>query len=187
MKPLSKILLFAMVLPFASCQTSKDLHKFSAKESLKTVASKDSIDNSKIETVTTTTTTTSYGDTLNGGLYFPSSITTDSSYANGTIYTDSLESSGIKVTGELQKTASGYKVKIKAIAKPKNIEQHSTEKKTEQKAVAVTSNTTAEKKSEVQTKDLHTKSFPVGIIYTIALLLLLVVVARYLYKKYKPF
>ena len=92
-----------------------------------------SSDTSSIKTEEVKETTTVFGDTLKASLYFDEQNSSDI-----------VESSGLRIKGILEKTTSGYKVKLEAVAKPVEITERTTTKIDEKKGVSVTTTSVTE-------------------------------------------
>ena len=182
------LLTILIALVFGSCSMQKELHKNTVKQSEQSATTIDSTDTTKSSSVTEINRTTAYGDTLSGSMYFGDEVVGESGNVvgdntNNGGYSDSIESNGVKVVVALEKTRTGYKAKVKAIAKPVSTVDHFKQTTTDNKGVAVKTVATVEKKSEASSKDVKKKTSWLG--FGLIGLGILVLLGWYIIKKYK--
>ena len=173
MKNLVLLLLLAFSICLFSC--ARNVVKNNTKTQVTETEITKATTNIQTDTELVTESTQLYGDSLKASLHF------DEHNAS-----DSIESAGLFVKGTLVKTSNGYKVNLKAVAKPVIKTDKTTQITQEKKQVLSLTDktidtTTTEKEKEV-TPTLG------GKIYTFItlgfLLLLLFIILRFVYKRF---
>ena len=122
MKNLIFLLFIACAVSFFSC--ARNVVKNATKTEINETEKEKIQAHTETNTESVTETTRETGDSLNTSLHF------DEENAS-----DSVESSGLFIKGTLVKTNTGYKVKLKAVAKPVKITDKTTTKIQENKTV----------------------------------------------------
>jgi hypothetical protein len=144
---------------------------------------KDSIyhftDTSKMVVSTKITEVTNYGgDSLQAILYLPKA---------DTLLVDSITSNGIKVGYGLSPFLGGYKLTLKASAKPVSTNKTTEIKEAEQKAVTTSGEVKSDTKTASKDKVTESKGIPWGLIILgiLALLAALFIIYKYLKEKWQ--
>jgi len=125
-----------------------------------TTATKDSsyhsVDTSKMVVKVKVTEVTNYGgDSLQGSLYFP---VVDSIMP---LFSDSLESNGIKVKVSIQaQKGGGFKANVQANAKPKSTNKTTEINTSGQKGIAASGEVASDTKTKTKAKQTESEGFP---------------------------
>lgn len=149
------------MLSLISCRTAKTVATSTSYESTKQDSSYKLVDTSKSQVVHITEEQKNYSDTLSGSLQF-----TDEEIAVHA--SDSMESGGIKVKVEVEKTSTGIKTKITAVAKPVEVTSTTTTITTGQTGVTIEKKQAVEHTEADTRKNIRITGFPWKMIITIA-------------------
>lgn len=171
MKLLSKILALTLVLAAVSC--SRKVVVASSHTTLHQDSTVKAIDTSKITEVEHTKEVVDYGDTLSGSLYIP---------ADTTVFVDSIESKGVKISVTVNPVKGGFKARLNAISKPKQTTHETTKTTTQQQGKSTEANKSTEQETEA--KDKATDSTKLNAAFWVFVLIVFGVVA-YLVKRTK--